>query len=277
MHVIEQLCIGKRGRADLCEDGIFVNEHFAAVIDGCTSRVSLVEHPTKSSGIQAKECILEALASLDPSATMEQAFHALNAAILAWYRSQGLEERAFSNPARRCSAYVALISGFRRQVWVLGDCQALIGATLTTRHKAVDTLMEDVRTLFVEHAILQGRSVEYLLAHPQEIQDKLDALMQLQPAFQNAVSPSHFSYAVLDGFFNDYQQVQVVELDNGPTEVVLATDGYPQLYLTLRETEDALRQQLLDDPLMVSRSRATKPLIAGNLSFDDRSFLRIVV
>jgi glycerophosphoryl diester phosphodiesterase len=160
---------------------------------------------------------------------------------------------------------------------VLGDCQALVCSTLTTRHKAIDTLMEDVRTLLVEHALLQGSTVDYLLANPQLIQAKLDDLMQLQPAFQNSSVPSHFRYVVLDGFFSDCQQVQVVKLPAIPTEVVLATDGYPQLYPTLSASEEALSLQLRRDPLMVSTCKATKPIIAGNLSFDDRSFLRITV
>ena len=82
---------------------------------------------------------------------------------------------------------------------------------------------------------------------------------------------------MLDGFFSDYQHVQIVNLPDTPTEVVLASDGYPQLHPTLEETEEALALQLRHDPLMVSTCRATKPLIAGNLSFDDRSFLRILV
>ncbi len=276
MQVLEQLCIGKRGKAELCEDGVFVNAHFAAVVDGCTSRLQLV--PTqRSSGIIAKESILSCLSTLDPAATMEQAFHAMNASILSWYQSQGVEEAAYSNPAKRCSAYVSLVSRYHRQVWVLGDCQALVGSVLTTRHKAVDTLMEDVRALLVEHAMLQGQTVEYLLANPQVIQAKLEEFMQLQPAFQNSVLPSSYRYTVLDGFFSDYQHVQIVNLPDAPTIVVLASDGYPQLHPTLAATEEALELQLRQDPLMVSTFRATKPLIAGNLSFDDRSFLRIIV
>ncbi|MDX9983958.1 MAG: hypothetical protein RBS44_07085, partial [Sphaerochaeta sp.] len=60
MQVLEQLCIGKRGKAELCEDGVFVNAHFAAVVDGCTSRLQLVS-TQRSSGIIAKESILSCL------------------------------------------------------------------------------------------------------------------------------------------------------------------------------------------------------------------------
>lgn len=276
MQVVEQLCIGKRGKVDLCEDGVFANEHFGAVIDGCTSRLSLVPSE-RSSGLIAKECLLATLSTMDPEVTMVQAFHALNASILSWYQMQGLEDTAFTNPAKRCSAYIAIVSRYHRQVWVLGDCQALVDSVLTTRHKAIDTLMEDVRTLLVEHALMQGKTADYLLANPQEIQGKLDDLMQLQPTFQNSDNPSHFAYAVLDGFFSDYEQVQIVVLPDTSTEVVLASDGYPHLFPTLAQTEDALEYQLTHDPLMISTCRATKPLIAGNLSFDDRSFLRIIV
>lgn len=40
MKIIEQLCMGKSPDLEN-EDGLFINEHFAAVIDGCSSRKPL--------------------------------------------------------------------------------------------------------------------------------------------------------------------------------------------------------------------------------------------
>lgn len=276
MEIIEQLIVSKRDRQDLCEDGLFINEHFAAVIDGCTSKKP-IKGLNQSAGVIAKECLLSALLCLEGSETMEQAFLAMNDSIVRWYEKMGLKDEAQRDTSLRPSAYAAIVSVKRREVWVLGDCQALYEGFLVTKHKAIDTLMEDVRRLLVEHALLNGKTYDQLLEDPAFIQERLDALMQLQSAFQNTREAYHYRYAVLDGFFFDTREVQVARLSEGPVDVVLASDGYPVLFATLEESEAYLHQVLSEDPLMVFKHGATKPLIRGNVSFDDRSFLRILV
>ncbi|NCC66237.1 MAG: hypothetical protein EOM15_16480, partial [Spirochaetia bacterium] len=93
MQILEQLIVSKRDKQDLCEDGLFINEHFAAVIDGCTSK-NPIKGIHKSSGVIAKNCLLSALDSLDGSETMEQAFLAMNDAIVRWYQKMGLKDEA---------------------------------------------------------------------------------------------------------------------------------------------------------------------------------------
>ncbi|NCC63687.1 MAG: hypothetical protein EOM15_03390 [Spirochaetia bacterium] len=276
MEILEQLIVSKRDRQKLCEDGLFINEHFAAVIDGCTSK-NPIKGLKQSSGVIAKECLLDALSSLDGCATMEQAFLAMNDSIVRWYEKMGLKDEAQRDTSLRPSAYAAVVSAKRREVWVLGDCQALFEGVLVTKHKAIDTLMEDVRRLLIEHALLGGKTYDQLLKDPAFIQDRLDVMMRLQSAFQNTKEAYHFGYAVLDGFFFDTREVQVARLPEGPVEVVLASDGYPVLFATLEESEAYLHQVLSEDPLMVFKHGATKPLLKGNVSFDDRSFLRILV
>lgn len=276
MKVVEQLCIGKKGKPELCEDALFVNDHFAAVVDGCTNRIKL-DGVTPSAGVVARQCIISALEDLDPRASKEEAFSAMNSAIHRWYVKHNHLGKAEADAAYRPTAYAAVVSAYHRQVWVLGDCQALVNGNLVTRHKAIDTLMEDLRAMMIEHALLQGETMESLLADPQPIQSRLEELMRLQSAFQNASSHYGFSYTALDGFFSDFSAIQTLDLPSGPIEVVLASDGYPSLYPTLQETESALYAILQGDPLLTFRFRATKPLVPGNLSFDDRSYLRIIV
>ena len=276
MQVLEQLLVSKRGKDELCEDGVFFNDHFAAVIDGCTSR-NPIAGLAKSSGVIAKECLLSELASLDGSETMEQVFLALNESIVRWYERMGLKDEALENTSLRPSAYAAIVSVQRREIWVLGDCQALYEDVLYTNHKAIDTLMEDVRSLLIEHALACGISKETLLVKPELIQGKLDDLMSLQSVFQNTRENYRYRYAVLDGFFTDTTQVQSAKLKDKPAEVVLASDGYPVLFPSLAQSEAYLHQTLIEDPLMAFTHRATKPLLKGNLSFDDRSYLRILV
>ena len=58
---------------------------------------------------------------------------------------------------------------------------------------------------------------------------------------------------------------------------VLASDGYPFLHPTLKESEAALARQLADDPQNISSFVATKGLVEGNNSFDDRAYIRLTV
>ena len=56
--------------------------------------------------------------------------------------------------------------------------------------------------------------------------------------------------------------------------VILASDGYPFLGDSLQESEEALKKQLEDDPLCINSFKATKGLMRGNKSFDDRCYVK---
>jgi glycerophosphoryl diester phosphodiesterase len=55
--------------------------------------------------------------------------------------------------------------------------------------------------------------------------------------------------------------------------IILASDGYPELFDTLEETERYLFQMLTKDPLCIHELRGTKGVRPGNQSFDDRSYI----
>ena len=59
------------------------------------------------------------------------------------------------------------------------------------------------------------------------------------------------TYAVIDGFPIPENRVPVITLDFHPWEIVLATDGYPFLYATLKESESRLQHQKQHDPLNI--------------------------
>lgn len=276
MQLIEHSSIGKAGDAELNEDGLFFTPQFAAVVDGCSSVVQ--GNPLgKKSGVIARELIVEALATLDPAATKEEAFSTLDRAIYNWYKLQGGSEIFAASPQLRPSAYCAIASAERREVWVLGDCQALIDGTIYTHHKAVDSLMESLRAFLLESLLLQGHSEADLLADPALVDGKLRPLMALQPLFQNSGGTHYYSYAALDGFFSAYDAIISIPLADTPVEVALATDGYPKILASLRASEEHLSHILESDPLLYQGFRSTKGIVGSNSSFDDRSYLRFIV
>ena len=58
---------------------------------------------------------------------------------------------------------------------------------------------------------------------------------------------------------------------------MLASDGYPTLLPTLHESEKALAQHLTDDPQNITDFIATKGLVDGNVSFDDRAYIKLTI
>ena len=61
------------------------------------------------------------------------------------------------------------------------------------------------------------------------------------------------------------------------TEVVLESDGYPQLCRTLEESEAKLREIIAEDPLCLGvggGKAGVKGIMDGMESFDDRAYVR---
>jgi glycerophosphoryl diester phosphodiesterase len=80
----------------------------------------------------------------------------------------------------------------------------------------------------------------------------------------------------MDGFPIDDEGIHIVDVGDSVKEVILASDGYPDLYPTLQETERNLREIIAQDPMLVGvRHRSTKGVLKGAESFDDRTYLRI--
>ena len=110
------------------------------------------------------------------------------------------------------------------------------------------------------------------------------------------LSGQNQTYTVIDGFPVYREGVKIVALEmkpvsssietsfqehlkpvSSPNEVVLASDGYPFLKPTLAESEEALLHLIAHDPQCIHDFIATKGLVAGNKSFDDRTYIRFRV
>jgi glycerophosphoryl diester phosphodiesterase len=67
--------------------------------------------------------------------------------------------------------------------------------------------------------------------------------------------------------------LKIIQVDPGQ-DVVLASDGYPVLGDDLAATEKILNDCLMADPLMIDRYPQIKGLMKGQVSFDDRAYVR---
>lgn len=274
--IIEQQQVGKRG-AEACEDLIAVGRHYAAVIDGSTSKSKLPPLPGGLSRGQAAaravaQAVLEAPANLDVTAFCAYLTQSVASLYARYYDGDILPHMQTHPEDRFCCSAVVYAYG-RREVWLIGDCHALVliadrprGLHLVNP-KPYEAVLARRRSQALMKALADGATVEALrrcdTGRPLIIPDML-----------RAMKGQNRTYAVIDGFDIPMQKVKVCSV-GAATELVLASDGYPCLRPTLQKTETYLRRCLERDPLCIRLHPATKGWMEGTDSFDDRAYLRL--
>lgn len=277
MKVIESKIEGKKS-PESCEDGLVVTADFIAVIDGSTSKTPHHLSPDMKNGRYAMVLISEYIQhELKPESTVEDFCEGVTSYIYnKVYRQQGIEEQMQAHPEERLTASAILYSKAKNEVWMVGDCQAIIDGKLYENNKPFEDIVARRRV----ELIRQGFT-------PQEARKTIEPLLiQAMLEGQNKI------YTVIDGFPIYQKGVKVVSL-NAPQknvetdvadslplptkEIVLASDGYPFLKPTLSESEEALAHLLAHDPQCTHEFIATKGIVEGNKSFDDRTYIRFQI
>ena len=272
--VLEKFILGKKNDVHICEDAIFTNDNFAAVIDGATSKSS-IQIEGKSTGKLASELICEGLSLLPKSIQMKDAVNIISNQIYQFYQKSNLDVHMRENPQDRLTGCAAIYSHFRNEVWVIGDCQCIIGKTRYYNKKIIDTIIANTRSLFLEAELLKGTTVSSLLT--KDIgREYILPLLKSQTKFQNSLGElSEYSYTVFDGFDIDINDIKVIKVFDDI--VILATDGYPKIFRTLKASESYLKNIISNDPLCIKLFKSTKGIYVGNISYDDRSYLKIKI
>lgn len=278
MKIIESSIIGKKSQ-EACEDGMVVTDDFIAVIDGSTSKTPKHLNPDMKNGRYAMMLISEYIREeLKADASVDDFCQGVTAYIYnKVYEKLGVEERLKEHPEERLTASAILYSRTRNEVWMVGDCQAIIDGKLYENGKPYEEKIARKRVELIE----QGLS-------------PAEARKQIEPLLIGAMlSGQNKNYTVIDGFPIYREGVKVVALKtkpvsssietyfqeqtkpvSSPNEVVLASDGYPFLKPTLAASEAALAEQIATDPQNIHSFIATKGIIEGNKSFDDRTYIR---
>ena len=272
MKLIEQFLRSKTGQPSDCEDSIFVSTDFAAVIDGVTSK-STRKYNLESSGKVCSQLLKKAFEDLPVKSTAKQAVEFLTSAVFALYKELGIEEQILNDPIERASACIVMYSRFRNEIWMVGDCQCLVDSKHYSNTKSIDSLLSDIRSLFIQTELKLGKPLVVLRANDTG-REFILPLLERQTVFQNSLEKNEFRYGVIDGFKVPQSEIKVIKL-NDPTQIILATDGYPRLFETLDQSEKYLEKVLQNDPLCFQEFKSTKGLQSGNISFDDRAYLKI--
>lgn len=289
MKIIESSIIGKKS-PEACEDGMVVTDDFIAVIDGSTSKTPKHLNPDMKNGRYAMMLISEYIREeLKADASVDDFCQGVTAYIYnKVYEKLGVEERLKKHPEERLTASAILYSRTRNEVWMVGDCQAIIDGKLYENGKPFEEKIARKRVELIE----QGLS-------PAEARKQIEPLL-----IEAMLSGQNQNYTVIDGFPIYREGVKVVSVsdscsvqdsvpasDSVPcsdsvsasgtisvssSEIVLASDGYPFLKPTLAASEAALAEQIANDPQNIRSFIATKGIVEGNKSFDDRTYIRFV-
>ena len=280
MKIIESSIIGKKS-PEACEDGMVITDDFIAVIDGSTSKTPKHLNPDMKNGRYAMMLISEYIREeLKADASVDDFCQGVTAYIYnKVYEKLGVEERLKEHPEERLTASAILYSRTRNEVWMVGDCQAIIDGKLYENGKPYEEEIARKRVELIE----QGLS-------PAEARKQIEPLL-----IEAMLSGQNQNYTVIDGFPIYREGVKVVALKTKPVsssietyfqeqmkpvsslnEVVLASDGYPFLKPTLAASEASLAEQIANDPQNIRFFIATKGIVEGNKSFDDRTYIRFV-
>lgn len=290
MKIIESSIIGKKS-PEACEDGMVITDDFIAVIDGSTSKTPKHLNPDMKNGRYAMMLISEYIREeLKADASVDDFCQGVTAYIYnKVYEKLGVEERLKEHPEERLTASAILYSRTRNEVWMVGDCQAIIAGKLYENGKPYEQEIARKRVELIE----QGLS-------PAEARKQIEPLL-----IEAMLSGQNQTYTVIDGFPIYREGVKVVSVsdscsvqdsvpasDSVPcsdsvsasgtisvssSEIVLASDGYPFLEPTLAASEAALAEQIANDPQNIHSFIATKGIVEGNKSFDDRTYIRFSV
>ena len=307
MKIIESCIIGKKS-PEACEDGMVVTDDFIAVIDGSTSKTPKHLNPDMKNGRYAMMLISEYIREeLKADASVDDFCQGVTAYIYnKVYEKLGVEERLKEHPEERLTASAILYSRTRNEVWMVGDCQAIIDGKLYENGKPYEEKIARKRVELIE----QGLS-------PAEARKQIEPLL-----IKAMLSGQNQTYTVIDGFPIYREGVKVVSVSDSSSvqgsvsssdsssvqdsvsssdscsvqdpvscsgsasasdtipssssEIVLASDGYPFLKPTLAASEAALAEQIANDPQNIRSFIATKGIVEGNKSFDDRTYIRFV-
>ena len=290
MKIIESSIIGKKS-PEACEDGMVVTDDFIAVIDGSTSKTPKHLNPDMKNGRYAMMLISEYIREeLKADASVDDFCQGVTAYIYnKVYEKLGVEERLQEHPEERLTASAILYSRTRNEVWMVGDCQAIIDGKLYENGKPYEQEIARKRVELIE----QGLS-------PAEARKLIEPLL-----IKAMLSGQNRTYTVIDGFPIYREGVKVVSVSDSSSvqdsvpasdsvpcsdsvsasgtifvsssEIVLASDGYPFLEPTLAASEVALAEQIANDPQNIHSFIATKGIVEGNKSFDDRTYIRFSV
>lgn len=244
-------------------DRFVVNEDFAAVFDGATPKHADATAAGRATN-ELMDMLVDAVHALDPHSTAQEVLDALT---------------AVATPLREPfspSAAGAVYSRHLGKVLVISDTWVSVDGVARFYGHALEPLFASIRVAFTQLALATGADRQTLLDEDPGRRAILD-LLGREREFRNVDGAQPFAFAGIDGSPIPLHLVQFVDVARDARRLVLASDGYVALGADLDSTERFLAERLLRDPLMIEDGGGTKALLPGGVSFDDRTYLSLIL
>ena len=248
-----------------------MTDDFIAVIDGSTSKAARQYSEDMRNGQLAMTLVKEVIEELPSESTLSDFCLAATHRIREVYAQYHIDlERLKVHGEERLTASVAVYSVKRKEIWMIGDCHCLADGAYYDQPKPMEATIAAERSFIIHKMLANGtHTIPALMSHD----DGRDVIVS---QIIDSCKWQNILFSVIDGFDIPLEKTKCIDASRCE-EIVLASDGYPFLYPTLEETEATLRRLLHDDPLCINQYKATKGLAEGNLSFDDRAYIRLKV
>ena len=229
--------------------------------------------PSMTNGRLAMTIVSHVADTIDGQATLDSFCNAATTDIQnACIASHADMAQLTDTPSLRPTCSAVVYSAFHNEIWMIGDCQAMVDGIAYDNEKPHEALLAQKRSDVINSMLSEG-DIDKAIFQTKDDPGRASIINEIISACKD----QNKTYAVLDGFCVYMDGVRRIKLSEGAHEIVLASDGYPHLRPTLALSEAALRQQIEQDPLCIDTHKATKGLLTGNKSFDDRSFIRFTV
>lgn len=271
INIIEKFIEGKKDSKS-CEDYIFHNDSYIAVIDGVTSK-SDIFHGSLSGGQIAANIVIRNLEKSDKKISIDSFIKNINNDFISYYLENGIYDDVLVNKFNRCQCCCIIYQIETNTLWSIGDCKALVdNEVVEDFNKKVDVINSEARALYINSEIEKGCSIESFKENDTGRKYILE-LIKRGMQFSNSEN-KEWGYGVVDGFDIPNHLIKVIKLEDDVREIVLSSDGYLKLYNSLEESERFLFDYIDYDPLFIKEYKSTKGYLEKYKSYDDRAYIR---
>lgn len=269
------------------EDGFVLTDYAVAVFDGVTDKAVSVDgnDTVRTDGMAgdwfvvtpgraAVEGLVRAVQDVGDTCDPLELVDCLHEAV-ATAKTIRLPNGGDAMYLDDCAAVGAVLHVPSRRIVRVGDISVGVDGWFTRQRLFVERIAAEARGALLLSCLDEGRSVEELVE--QDVgRSMVLPLLRAQSRWQNR-EDYVFGHAVLNGSGTPPSMIDVIELPDESVDVVLATDGYPEMWATLAETERALAERLEDDPLHLGPPPGTKGKPPWAYGYDDRTFVRVTL
>lgn len=263
MHVdiLEQSLIGK-DPSGYTEDRIVETRGFVGVLDGSAGPLG-----QGRDGITTMlDRAVQLLHKMPVGTDLPQMVEVLSADVRAVKADIGLAN------LRQTGGYVfCLLARDVGEIWRVGDCKFRDGSAPVDRCFAAEAITARMRAMMIEARLAEGLSVAEIMAQPDYGDLVAPQLLEQSRLLNREDHP--LSLGAING-----TAVPPGFLDRYPARagrLALASDGYPEVFESLAESEAYLNALLTADPLCIGVNMQCKGLAPDLLSFDDRAFVSV--